>query len=128
MFNVKTHFEQVPLEVVKKILADEARPENPVGKDFFEASAEIESHDGRNAMSDRQQEYPQWQVPLQDLLLEFDQEKAGEKMQKVEALIFERLQRLHEEGDFHSERLALNDALMTLRILKRNKLGFPDWK
>jgi hypothetical protein len=45
-------------------------------------------------MSDIELKYPEWQAPLQDLFLESDHEKLHEKIQKVETLIFERLQLL----------------------------------
>jgi hypothetical protein len=73
--------------------------------------------------------FPEWQVPLQDLILEVDRAQLNEKMQRVEALIYDRLQQLHNEGDGHTaEREALNDAISVLRALKRDKLNFPDWK
>jgi hypothetical protein len=73
--------------------------------------------------------YPEWQVPLQNLILEVDGAQLHEKMQRVEALIYDRLQQLQARSDFHvAEREALNDAISVLRMLKRDKLNFPDWK
>jgi hypothetical protein len=66
--------------------------------------------------------YPEWQDPLQELILEFDDEKAREKGQKVESLILARLQKLRPESDGRGELLALSDALSVLRIVKRNRL------
>ena len=43
-------------------------------------------------MSEEQLKFPRWQAPLQELIIEFDREKLAEKVQKVEALISERLQ------------------------------------
>jgi hypothetical protein len=48
------------------------------------------------------------------------------KMQRVEALIFARLRRVSADGDGRVEQEALNDALHVLRILKRDRRGFPD--
>ena len=72
--------------------------------------------------------FPEWQVPLQDLILECDRAKLSEKMQRVETFISERLQQLHGGMNGHAERLALTDALVVLRVIQREKLDFPDWK
>ena len=79
-------------------------------------------------MSDEQLKFPEWQVPLQDLILEFDSKKLGEKVQKVETVIFERQQQLYQGSDGRAEREALNDGLNIIRVIKRDKLGFPDWR
>jgi hypothetical protein len=71
-------------------------------------------------------EFPDWQNRLQDLAFEYDREKLSEKMQKVETLIFERLQHLP-ANDPRGEREFLNDAIENLRVIKRDRLGFPDW-
>lgn len=78
-------------------------------------------------MNEEELKYPEWQTPLQELVLEFDSTKLPEKVQKVEALIFERMQKLCRGNDGHSETQALNDAVVLLRIIKREKVGFPDW-
>ncbi len=73
--------------------------------------------------------FPEWQLPLQELILEFDRPTLHQKMQRVEALIYDRLQQLHNGSDGHTaEREALNDAISLLRVIKRDKLDFPDWK
>ena len=79
-------------------------------------------------MSEKELQFPEWQGPLQDVILEFDRERMVEKIQGVEAMIFERLRQLSLSSDSHVEHDALNDALSVLRILKRDRLGFPDWK
>jgi hypothetical protein len=79
-------------------------------------------------MSDSELKYPEWQAPLQEVILEFDREKLWGKVQKVETLIFERLQQLSQGNDGRTEREAINDALPILQVIKRDKLGFPDWK
>jgi hypothetical protein len=79
-------------------------------------------------MSEEQLQFPEWQGPLQDLILEFDRETMLAKVQEVEALIFERLRQLSASSDGRVEHEALHDALNVLRILKRDRLGFPDWK
>jgi hypothetical protein len=72
--------------------------------------------------------FPEWQVPLQDLILEYDRARLRDKMQRVEALISDRIQQLHNRIDGHAEREALTDALAALRVFQREKLNFPDWK
>jgi hypothetical protein len=79
-------------------------------------------------MSDGELKYPKWQAPLQEAILEFDREKLREKLEKVETSILERRQELHLGADGHSEREAINDALSTLRVIKRDRLAYPDWK
>jgi len=72
--------------------------------------------------------YPEWQAPLQELILEFDREKLSGKIENVETLISKRLQQLRDERDGLAEVQALNDGLAVLRIIKRDKLDYPDWK
>jgi hypothetical protein len=79
-------------------------------------------------MGDGELKYPEWQTPLQELILEFDSEKLRVKIQNVETLIFERVQQLRQECDARIEQEAINDALSVLRTIKRDKLGYPDWK
>jgi len=76
--------------------------------------------------TERIMEFPEWQNHLQDLSFEYDREKLSKKVQNVEKLIFERLQQLP-ANDNHGERKFLNDAIATLRTIKRDRLGFPDW-
>jgi hypothetical protein len=72
--------------------------------------------------------FPDWQAPLQEVILEYDRKKLTEKIQTLETLIFERLQKSVQPSDDASEREALDHALSTLRNIKRDRLGFPDWK
>jgi hypothetical protein len=65
---------------------------------------------------------------LQEVILEYDRKKLTEKVRALEALIFERFQKPMQSSDDPSEREALNHALSTLRSIKRDRLGFPDWK
>ena len=67
-------------------------------------------------------EFPQWQSPLQELLLEFDPEKWSEKIQSVENLVLERLQQLDHGNDGNVEKIALHDAVSIIRIVKRDRL------
>ncbi len=72
--------------------------------------------------------YPEWQTPLRDALLEFDKDKLKQRLPDIETAIFNRQQVLSRSADSRDERQAIEDALATLRILKRDSLGFPDWE
>ena len=72
--------------------------------------------------------YPEWQGPLQEALLEVDREKLQSKMMKAEEAIFQRLQQLAGTSDSEAERQAIEDAISALRVLKTEKLNYPDWK
>ena len=77
-------------------------------------------------MSDRESKFP-WQDPFLELMLEDERERLGEHAQNVETLIFERLQQPHPSRNGREEHEAIIDALSILRVIKRDKLGFPDW-
>ena len=70
--------------------------------------------------------YPEWQGPFQEALLEIDREKLQSKMMKAEEAIFERLQQLAGSSDSEAERQAIADANAALRVLKTEKLNYPD--
>jgi hypothetical protein len=74
-------------------------------------------------MSDAELTFPQWQGPLQELVLEFDPRRLPEKIQSVETLVLERLQQLNHGNDSHVEKIALHDALSVIGIIKRDRLG-----
>jgi hypothetical protein len=80
-----------------------------------------------NAMSEQELKYPNWQVLLQEAILEFDRDKLVGRIQKVETVVFERLQELSSDSDHHGERQAIANALSTMRVLKKDKLFYPDW-
>lgn len=77
-------------------------------------------------MNNEELKYPEWQRPLQEVILEFDRTKLPEKLQKVETLIFDRAQQLRQTNHGQIETQALDDALVVLRVIKREKLDFPD--
>jgi len=68
-------------------------------------------------MREEELKYPEWQKPLQDVILEFDGERLLEKIQKVQALIAERQQQLALSSDGHAEQEALSDGLRIIRVL-----------
>ncbi len=75
--------------------------------------------------------YPAWQRAYEAALLELDRKKLLERVHTAEAVIFHRLQALAQIPDspeHAAERQAMEDALNALRVLKRNKLNFPDWE
>ena len=78
--------------------------------------------------NDMNLKFPEWQAPLQDLILEFDRETMLRKMPEVETRIIERLRSLSRDGEAQDERTALNDALSVIRVLKRDRLGCADGK
>lgn len=71
--------------------------------------------------------YPEWQVALQEAILEFDRDKLAEKALKAERLILQRLRELRESNDGRNEQTAINDGLSILRRVKRDRLNHPDW-
>jgi hypothetical protein len=78
-------------------------------------------------MNDQEFEVP-WGQPLMELMLEAEPKKRGEHLQRVESLIFDRLQQPVQGGDGGAQWAAVGDALAILRAIKREKLGFPDWE
>jgi hypothetical protein len=78
-------------------------------------------------MTDGEMKFPDWQIPFHQVLAESDTGKLAEKIQELDAIIFKRLQQLRQDPPDREERDALNDALSSLRSIKRDKLGFPDW-
>jgi len=75
--------------------------------------------------------YPAWQREYEASLHEPDPRKLLERVHAVETAIFSRLQELaqtSENTDHKAEEQAIAEALRTLRVLKRDKLQFPDWE
>jgi hypothetical protein len=71
--------------------------------------------------------YPEWQADYQAALVELDPQKLPERVQAAETAIFKRLQAISQNTDNQAERQAIEDALASLRVLKR-EMGFPDWE
>jgi hypothetical protein len=72
-------------------------------------------------------QYPEWQGDYLAALLEFDPKLLRERLQAAEAAIFKRLQAMSQSTDNRPERQAIEDAVAALRVLKRDRLNFPDW-
>jgi len=71
--------------------------------------------------------HPEWQKSYQEALLEADKQKLAAKIHLAEWKIFQRLQTISADSDHHGEKSAIADALNALRVLKRDKLNYPDW-
>src|SRR5438046_9182016 len=72
--------------------------------------------------------YPEWENEFRAALLELDTEKLRELVAAAETAIFNRLQAISQGSNHTAERQAIEDALASLRGLKRYNLGFPDWE
>ena len=81
----------------------------------------------KETVSESDLNYPTWQVALQEAIVEVDRKKLAEKIQRVEAIIFERLQTISFDTDRSGARKALADAGSALRALKKERLSYPDW-
>jgi hypothetical protein len=72
--------------------------------------------------------YPTWQHEYQAALIELDREKLKGRVAAAETAIYKRLQQLSQSSDDFAERQAIEDALHSLRVLKRDELKYPDWE
>jgi hypothetical protein len=64
--------------------------------------------------------YAEWREPYQQALLELDQKKLSERIAAAETAISNRLRAIDGDSNHHAERQAIDDALSSLRVLKRN--------
>lgn len=75
--------------------------------------------------------FPSWQSEVQAATSEADAAKLLVRVHAAESAIFNRLQELAKispsDGFHQAERESLAKGLETLRRLKRDRLGFPDW-
>ena len=72
--------------------------------------------------------YPEWQHEYQAAVAELNRENLSARVVAAETAIFNRLQSISQSSHHQAERQAIEDALASLRVLKRDRLGFPDWK
>jgi hypothetical protein len=72
--------------------------------------------------------YPAWQHKYYVALVETVPGKLSERVTVAETAIFKRPQTMSASADLQAERQAIEDALAGLRILKKERLGFPDWE
>ena len=71
-------------------------------------------------------QYPEWQNPLLEVILELNQDKFVEKMLQAEAVILDRLRELRQSSDSHHEKEAISRGLTLLKSIKVVRLGNPD--
>lgn len=76
----------------------------------------------------RDLKYPEWQTAFLAALMELDETKLVAKDKDAETAIFRRLQAISADSNHSEERMALEDAIRRLRVLRRDKLEFPDWE
>jgi hypothetical protein len=81
---------------------------------------------GKIVSDSKELKYPSWQTPLREALLEVNPKKLAKKIQRVEAIIFKRLQEMACDTDHQDERHAIADAASILRVLKKDSLSYPD--
>jgi hypothetical protein len=67
-----------------------------------------------------------WQTLYIAAMTEADKTELPARVNEAEAAIFNRLQELSRARNLE-ELTALDDAIRGLRVLKRERLNFPDW-
>lgn len=67
--------------------------------------------------------YPEWQPEFEAAKLEDAPETLRERVDAAEAAIFLRSQ--SQVGS--AEKRAMAEAIQSLRVIQREKLGYPDW-
>ena len=65
--------------------------------------------------------YPRWQRLLEAAILEFEPVQLCVRLQEVEVAISTRLQELTSQRDGQDEHRALTKAILTIRILEKNR-------
>jgi hypothetical protein len=68
--------------------------------------------------------YPRWQRLLEAAILEFDPVQLCVRLQEVEVAISTRLQELTSQKGGEDEHQALTKAILTMRILEKNRRVF----
>ena len=69
-----------------------------------------------------------WQIAYQRVLFERDGQKLRDAVDAAEAAIFIRCQRLSDGPGDGSEKKEIKAALEELRIIKKERVKFPDWR
>ena len=69
-------------------------------------------------------EFPEWQGPYMEALMETDQGKLVGRIDLVERMIFLRLKEIQSSSKRRSEEQAIEDALRGLTFLRRETLEF----
>lgn len=71
--------------------------------------------------------YPHWQNEYAAARLETNPEKLPARVEAAETAIYKRLQQISQTPDQFAERRAIEEAINGLRVLKRDRLKYPDW-
>jgi len=74
-------------------------------------------------MTSQHVKYPAWQGEFEAAIAEGDPKTLRQRVDAAESAIFVRLQSVM--GD--EERQALHEATQRLRVIQKDKLGYPDW-
>jgi hypothetical protein len=77
-----------------------------------------------SAIGGEQLQFPEWQTFLLEAILEFDTDKLPLKIQRAEAVIFERLEKIRLGNQSQSEQAAMRDALSVIRRIRKDRLGY----
>ena len=72
--------------------------------------------------------YPEWQNEYAAALLETNPQELSRRVEAAETAIYKRLQQISQDSDHYTERQSIEDALQSLRVLKRDELKLPDWE
>ncbi|HEY6769694.1 MAG TPA: hypothetical protein VI386_33550 [Candidatus Sulfotelmatobacter sp.] len=65
--------------------------------------------------------YPEWQPLVQAALIELDPQQLPGQIEAAEAAVANRLQAIGFGAHHHAERLAISDAIASLRFLRREQ-------
>ena len=115
MYRRSTYFEQIPVEMAKKISAEFAQTK-PAGNGS--ASAGQGGFTSLQATT-MKAEYP-WQEPYEGAILETDNAKLQHRLPAAEAAVDARVQELQAgHRGTPEERQAIHDALTGLNVLRR---------
>jgi hypothetical protein len=123
----KTHFEQIPLEIMRTI-AELQTDTVATSKGFAIVNRPVPENEMTDQENSQDLECPVWQKLCREALIELDPDKLKERVAAAEAAVFMRSQELAHSSDAQAERQALRDATSSLRFLKRDVLKFPDWE
>ena len=80
-----------------------------------------------NVSAPRIVKYPHWQREFEAALREGYPQSLQQRVDDAEAALFLRLQALAGCAEGDEERRAISEAMGTLRLIRRDKLGYPDW-
>ena len=141
MARTKTHFDQVPVSLIKeKIAMAEAQSEetpgtsNPtvtsfsLGTEPYRGDTSSFPQNGTMQLEESTQSrshelmYPKWQGFFQDALLELDQDKLKTRVVAAERAMRDRLEEIVHTGE-PIELQAIEDAIGMLRTLTRTELS-----